>query len=111
MVTPTDRATGIAREPEAIYRELNLLDRPCFVVRDELGVGVPAAAGLARPAQVLAAVPSLPPASLGDAAFRAAHGVGHAYHGGAMANGIASADMVVALARAGFLGRSARPGC
>lgn len=104
MVTPTDRAAGLAREPEAIYRELNVLDRPCFVVRDELGVGVTTDAQLARRAQVLAAVPSLPPASLGDPAFRTAHGVGHAYHGGAMANGIASADMVIALARAGFLG-------
>ncbi|MEV2215004.1 PfaD family polyunsaturated fatty acid/polyketide biosynthesis protein [Streptomyces sp. NPDC050997] len=104
MVTPTDRETGTARDSEAIYRELNLLDRPVFVVRDELGVGVTTDARLARRAQVLASVPALPPQALGDPAFRAAHGVGQAYHGGAMANGIASADMVIALARAGFLG-------
>ena len=47
-------------------------------------------------------VPS--PETLGSAAFRAAHGVRYAYVSGAMYRGIASADLVIAMGQAGFLG-------
>lgn len=40
---------------------------------------------------------------LGSEAFKQAHGVKYAYHGGAMANGIASVELVIALGKAGFL--------
>lgn len=40
----------------------------------------------------------------GDAAFRDTYGVKYALYGGAMANGIASADFVIALGQAGFMG-------
>ena len=43
------------------------------------------------------------PASLGSAAFRATHGVRSAYVAGAMAGGIASADLVIAMSEAGLL--------
>lgn len=43
------------------------------------------------------------PESLGDEDFKKHHGVKYAYHGGAMANGIASVELVVALGKAGFL--------
>ena len=42
--------------------------------------------------------------SLGDPAFRAAHGLRFACVAGAMANGIASVELVEAMARAGMLG-------
>ena len=103
MVTPVYAAGVVAREPKHIYRELLRLDRPCFVVRDEFGVGVTVDPELARRARVLASVPALPPESLGDRDFLAAHGVRQAYATGAMANGIASASMVIALSRAGYL--------
>lgn len=51
-----------------------------------------------------ALIPEVRPESLGSAAFRAAHGVRWAYVAGAMAGGIASADLVIAMARAGMLG-------
>ncbi|MDX8053729.1 PfaD family polyunsaturated fatty acid/polyketide biosynthesis protein [Lentzea sp. BCCO 10_0798] len=59
-----------------------------------------------RPAddsEVVASVGPLPASRLGSAAFRERHGVRYAYQSGAMAGGIASADLVVAMARAGFL--------
>lgn len=43
-------------------------------------------------------------ASLGDASFRRDHGLRHAYVAGAMANGIASVELVEAMARGGMLG-------
>lgn len=97
--------------PNDIYQALAALDQPCFVVSTPQGVGAAsggrvsqagapaAAAGL----PLLAAAPPLPPERLGSAGFRAAHGVRYAYMAGAMAGGIASADLVIALARSGFL--------
>jgi trans-AT polyketide synthase/acyltransferase/oxidoreductase domain-containing protein len=49
-------------------------------------------------------VPPYPPETLGDAAFRADHGLRYAYVTGAMANGIGSCDIVEAMSRAGMVG-------
>jgi PfaD family protein len=49
-------------------------------------------------------LPATPLAALGDASFAHTHGVRFNYMAGAMANGIASVDLVAALAREGFLG-------
>jgi PfaD family protein len=82
---------------------LAAIDRPCWVVRDATGLAVTTDPGSAPGADVLAvASPTAPPA-LGDPAFRRHHGVRYAYMTGAMANGIASVPMVVALARHGVL--------
>lgn len=48
--------------------------------------------------------PPLPVESLGDAGFKADHGLRLAYICGAMANGITSTEMVEAAARAGMIG-------
>ncbi|MFI6344269.1 PfaD family polyunsaturated fatty acid/polyketide biosynthesis protein [Streptomyces sp. NPDC050560] len=94
-------------EPGEIYQALADLARPCFiVVTPERGIGAvsggfAAAEGDGLP--LLAAAQPLLPERLGSGDFRVAHGVSHAYMAGAMAGGIASADMVIALAREGFL--------
>lgn len=49
-------------------------------------------------------IPAVAPGDLGSASFRAAHGVQAAYIAGAMAGGIASVELVVAMGRAGMLG-------
>ena len=49
-------------------------------------------------------VPALRLEDLGDAGFRADHGLRYAYLTGAMANGIGSADIVEEMSRAGMLG-------
>jgi PfaD family protein len=49
-------------------------------------------------------VPALHLEDLGDAGFRADHGLRYAYVTGAMANGIGSADIVEEMSRAGMLG-------
>lgn len=101
MVTPAP--AWPTRAPDAVRTALAALDRPVFVVRGESGVAMTNDAVLARGAQVLAAAPPCRPESLGDDEFRRDHGVRLAYHAGAMANGIASARMVAALAREGVL--------
>ena len=50
-----------------------------------------------------ATIPMVRPQSLGSAAFRETHGVRLAYVAGAMAGGIASAELVIAMAQAGLL--------
>lgn len=52
----------------------------------------------------LATLPPLYPEWLGDRAFNEAHNTRFPYVGGAMANGIASPQMVIALARQGMMG-------
>ncbi|MSP55982.1 MAG: PfaD family polyunsaturated fatty acid/polyketide biosynthesis protein [Myxococcales bacterium] len=49
-------------------------------------------------------VPAVAPEELGDPGFRAAHGVQRAYIAGAMAGGIASPELVIAMGKAGYIG-------
>ena len=53
---------------------------------------------------LLATLPPIYPEWLGDRSFCEIHGVRFPYCTGAMANGIASTRLVIAMARAGFLG-------
>ncbi len=83
--------------------------RPLAVVRDargRLGVGVDGEVVSEGPGAwpLVALLPPLYPEWLGDRSFGEAHGTRLPYVAGEMANGIASADMVIALAQAGLLG-------
>ncbi|MEE1931389.1 PfaD family polyunsaturated fatty acid/polyketide biosynthesis protein [Streptomyces sp. TRM 70351] len=94
-------------DPAGIYEVLADLDHPCYLAVTPRGIGAVSggtvtAGGDGLP--LLTAVEPLPPQRLGSADFLAAHGVRMPYMAGAMAGGIASVDMVVALAREGFLG-------
>ena len=53
---------------------------------------------------LLGTIPPVTPASLGAQSFLDAHNVRLAYVAGAMAGGIASADLVIAMGKAGLLG-------
>ncbi|MCO4747003.1 MAG: PfaD family polyunsaturated fatty acid/polyketide biosynthesis protein [Proteobacteria bacterium] len=80
--------------------------RPLYAVTERDGIswyaGGQHGPGLgARP--LAGHIPAVGPEDLGSAAFRKAHGVRWAYVAGAMAGGIASADMVIAMSRAGLL--------
>lgn len=97
-------------EPEITSRLLELR-RPCYMICHGDRVGVSHEGQWAGSARSTAAhfrtstwVPPIPVDALGDPAFRVTHGVRYAYYTGAMANGIASEDLVIALGRAGFLG-------
>jgi PfaD family protein len=104
-----------ARRPdpsdEGLKRALAALDQPVIVVDDggrlAVATGGHAALGVQAEGEalpLLGYVPPLFPGDLGDPAFRAAYGVDAAYVAGEMANGIASEELVIAVARAGLLG-------
>lgn len=81
--------------PEALRERLERVARPLWVLD--------APDAPPHPGHVVAHVPARPPERLGDASFRADHGLRYAYVAGAMANGIASVELVAAMARAGAL--------
>ncbi|MEX2015432.1 MAG: PfaD family polyunsaturated fatty acid/polyketide biosynthesis protein [Candidatus Hydrogenedentales bacterium] len=87
---------------------LQRLELPIFVVGTDRGrrvaVGGTVDMGVGSEAHPLCGyvAPCLPE-QLGDPAFCAAHGLRYAYVAGAMANGIASEDVVEAMASAGML--------
>ncbi|RYV02239.1 2-nitropropane dioxygenase [Shewanella sp. OPT22] len=95
-----------------IAKALKDLNQPCYLVNhSEKGLGVSHQANIVIPSyQVLdnqypvsAFAPALGTESLGDSNFRRVHGVKYAYYAGAMANGIASEELVIALGQAGIL--------
>jgi trans-AT polyketide synthase, acyltransferase and oxidoreductase domains len=95
----------IAWDAAGITACLNHLDQPIFVIADNGRIGftnqgVEAADGSHS---LMASALPLEPSQLGDATFRDDYGVKLAYASGAMANAIASADLVIAMGRAGLL--------
>ncbi|CCH66699.1 Enoyl-[acyl-carrier-protein] reductase [FMN] [Richelia intracellularis HH01] len=93
--------------PEAIKKTLLTLHKPCYVVRtnDKIGItndGYISPSDVAE-VKILMATPPIFPQQLGDCNFLSFHGVKCAYATGAMANGIASADMIIALGKAKIL--------
>jgi trans-AT polyketide synthase, acyltransferase and oxidoreductase domains len=94
----------IAFDPAGIQTKLLNLELPCYLVNAEGQVGVTHAipydvSGNMGSLEMLAALPPLRLQQLGDPTFLAFHGVKYAYATGAMAGGIASADLVIALGK------------
>ncbi|MCZ6712971.1 MAG: PfaD family polyunsaturated fatty acid/polyketide biosynthesis protein [Deltaproteobacteria bacterium] len=112
--------TGNGMAPAFTQAELlsvaHQLRAPAHVVQDSASGALGVAAGgqlLAHGAQIPAGMPAWPvlatlppiyPEWLGDRSFCEIHRVRFPYVSGAMANGIASTRLVIAMARAGFLG-------
>jgi PfaD family protein len=99
-------AKHIAQDEAGIKACLSAVDQPCYVLDVDGFIGFTNAGDMSTGSgtyPILAFTPPTPPSSLGSAVFRHVYGVKYAYMAGAMANGIASADMVIALGRAGML--------
>jgi trans-AT polyketide synthase, acyltransferase and oxidoreductase domains len=95
----------VRHDPDEVYEVLAALDSPCYLVRAGGRVGAsgePPRDGSGT--TVLTAVGPMPLARLGASGFLRHHGIRYPYMTGAMAAGIASEDLVIAVARAGFLG-------
>ncbi|AZQ09805.1 Polyketide biosynthesis protein PksE [Shewanella khirikhana] len=106
-----DQASGISHV-DAFKSALLELNKPLYVAKlpgDELCLSHEAAA--AQPDQgrkpgllpVAAFAAPFAATELGSEDFRRCHGVKYAYYAGAMANGIASEELVIALGKAGIL--------
>ncbi|MGJ0607900.1 PfaD family polyunsaturated fatty acid/polyketide biosynthesis protein [Cylindrospermopsis raciborskii] len=96
----------VAFDAKEIKSKLRLLEKPCYVVRHENKIGITneeSVSGGSTQLEMLMTVPSLITAQLGDENFLKSYGVKYAYMTGAMAQGIASEEMVIALGRARIL--------
>lgn len=97
----------VAFDAADLVRATERFREPVHVVRDARG-GIGAAFGEVRALEgrfeIVGTLPPLYPEWLGDRGFCEAHGVRFPYVAGAMANGIATADLVIAMGRAGMLG-------
>lgn len=102
---PPNPFLGIAFDPASIRAKLLNLAEPCYVVRSngQVGLGNQSDLAVEPNVEILAMLPPTPLEQLGDPSFCAFHGVRYAYATGAMAAGIASTDLVIALGQAGLL--------
>lgn len=103
MTQPQTTAQPTAYYDEAsMYSLLHQLHLPVYFVQDRFGRI--AATDQPHPElTIIAAVPPLPLDRLGDPTFNQFHNVRYAYATGAMANGIASEELVIAMGQAGIL--------
>ncbi len=99
---------SIAFDTEGIRKKLTNIRLPCFVVkdfRDRIGLTNDGELNTeGKGLQMLAMVAPMTAEQLGDPAFRADYQTKYAYKTGAMANGIASEKLVVAIGKAHLLG-------
>ncbi|MBW4572065.1 MAG: PfaD family polyunsaturated fatty acid/polyketide biosynthesis protein [Tolypothrix carrinoi HA7290-LM1] len=96
----------IATDATQIERCLHDLDTAFYVLHTHSGIAL-AKGGEISPKgdyDCSGLIPALKPEWLGSNAFKKDHGTNYAYHAGAMANGIASVDLVTSLGRKGYLG-------
>jgi len=106
--------TSPAFAAEDIAQVVERVREPAFLVQDPITAALGVALGGETVPRdqtngiphwpLLAVLPPLYPEWLGDRSFGEVHGVRFPYVSGAMANGIATTDIVIAMSRAGFLG-------
>ncbi|MEM8891189.1 MAG: PfaD family polyunsaturated fatty acid/polyketide biosynthesis protein [Bacteroidota bacterium] len=98
----------IVFDPKEIQEKLSKTDLPCYVMKDFRGrIGLSNGGTLVsegRGLQVLAIASPMTAQQLGDPSFCSDYQLNYAYKTGAMANGIASADLVIAIGKANLLG-------
>lgn len=103
----TAGSTPPAFDPSPLLSAVARVREPAHVVRESergrIGVGFGGALGTGG-LPYLATLPPLYPEWLGDRSFAEVHGVRFPYVAGAMANGIATVELVEAMAGAGMLG-------
>ncbi|MEJ2513048.1 MAG: PfaD family polyunsaturated fatty acid/polyketide biosynthesis protein [Anaerolineales bacterium] len=104
-------ADQVSFEPDKIHTFLLEANQPLWIVSSEgrLGISrggelVSGDAGKSSSIQVIGQIPNINAKSLGDASFNQTYGTEYAYYTGAMANGIASEELVITAGKAGFLG-------
>ncbi|RCJ33531.1 2-nitropropane dioxygenase [Nostoc minutum NIES-26] len=97
---------SISFEQTAIKEKLQVLDKPCYILKVAGKIGVtnegylcPAENGTTAQVELLTSVAPICIQQLGDPNFLSFHGVKYAYVTGAMAGGIASEEMVIALGK------------
>ncbi|MAT45693.1 MAG: 2-nitropropane dioxygenase [Anaerolineaceae bacterium] len=103
------KSDQLTNTPETIRAKLDQLSTPLWVVRLGGQIFITGDPGFSSDnseieAERLAYLPAVPANALGDEAFKQTYGVKYAYYSGAMANAIASVEMVITLGKNGMMG-------
>ena len=103
-----DEKAAVGDEAEML-QVLSQLDQPVFVITlDEKFLLVSHGEFTEYPGEyaliLRGIVPSITPDSLGDTGFKSTYGTKYACYAGAMANGISSETLVIAMGKAGMMG-------
>lgn len=98
-------------QPTQMYEWLNAYDKPLWIIRSEDKIALAMGGDISPTSQanlggwtVLGHIPAIRPQDLGDKNFQETYGTKFSYYTGAMANGISSEKLVIAMGKAGFLG-------
>lgn len=98
-------------QPETIIDLLQSFDQALWVVKNDKNYYLTAQNGFSANdtngsvrAERLGYIAPMPMESFGDSTFMQTYGTRYPYYAGAMANGISSIELVVALGKAGFMG-------
>ncbi|MEA5605294.1 PfaD family polyunsaturated fatty acid/polyketide biosynthesis protein [Nostoc sp. UHCC 0252] len=95
---------SIITQAEEIHRYLHNLDAEFYLLKTAAGIALAKGGELSTTGyDCLGSIPSLKPESIGNDEFKNDHQTRFAYHAGAMANGIASVEMVKTLGKQGYL--------
>ncbi len=91
-----------------IKNHLQILNKPAYLVQTDRGIALAQEGTISTQVQdkskkCLGFVDAFLPENLGDASFSKDHKSKYAYYSGAMANGIASEELVIAMGKAGIL--------
>lgn len=95
--------SAIQHHESDIRQALLDVHKPIYIAANGDKCGIAESLAEQGNTKVLAFAQSLQAQDFGDEAFKKQHKVKYAYHGGAMANGIASVELVIALGKAGLL--------
>ncbi|PJF21393.1 MAG: 2-nitropropane dioxygenase [Phototrophicales bacterium] len=101
--------TTVAYDEQGIKQNLLTLGQPIYIVQNEQGQFGVAVGGTLHPnivaggLSVFTHAPAISPSQFGNPDFQTDHHVKYSYMTGAMAGGIASADLVIAMGKAGML--------
>lgn len=95
---------SIITQTEQIHRCLHELDTEFFFIKTDAGIALAKGGEWSTTGyDCLGFIPPLKPQWLGNDEFKNDHETQFAYHAGAMANGIASVEMVKALGKQGYM--------
>lgn len=103
----TASISAVAFDQNGMRAKLLSLSENLYLVQSAEGKFGIASANIKNNGQeykILANIPAVRPEMLGDSSFRKFYKVKYAYKTGAMANGIASEELVIALGKAGMIG-------
>ena len=102
------KASDLVFEKKDLLKCFLQFNSPVYAIKEKGNIGFSNSGkiipGKEKTSNLVGWLPSIPFSQFGDPSFCSSYGVKAAYYAGAMANAIASEEMVITLAKSGFMG-------